>query len=152
MSAPAPPTTHQGTLGLLFAFTAVMAYTASQILTRHGVSEASSPLLGSFIALAVGTAGFTALAVRQLREPVVDTRRGTKLFAIAGFFSTLGVIFQFQALDHGNVVLVSPVANTNPLFTLIIASVMLRGLEKLTPQVFLGAGLVVAGVVVLRLA
>jgi drug/metabolite transporter (DMT)-like permease len=152
VSAPAEPAARTLPLGLVFATTAVLAYTASQILTRYGVSDESSPLLGAFIALTVGTLGFVPLALRQLSQPSQDAGRGARLFAIAGFFSTLGVIFQFQALDHGNVILVSPVANTNPLFTLIIASVMLRGLEKLSPQVFLGAGLVVAGVAVLRLA
>jgi drug/metabolite transporter (DMT)-like permease len=130
----------------------VLAYAASQVLIRHGVSDAASPLLGSLLALTVGTIGFTGLAARQLGEASTNVRRGAWLFAIAGFFSTLGVVFQFQALDHGDVVLVAPVSNTNPLFTLLIASVLLRGIENLTPQVVAGAALVVAGVAVLRLA
>jgi drug/metabolite transporter (DMT)-like permease len=129
----------------------VLAYAASQVLTRHGTSEGASPLLGSFIALTVGTLGFTLLAARQLRERSSNLRRGALLFTVAGFFSSLGVVFQFLALDRGDVVLVSPVSNTNPLFTLLIAAVMLRGLERLTPQVLAGAGLVVLGVAVLRL-
>ncbi|HLF78927.1 MAG TPA: DMT family transporter [Dehalococcoidia bacterium] len=138
-------------IGFLFALTAVLAYATAQVLTRHGVSGDASPILGSFIALTTGTLGFTLIAARQLRERAVDLRKGAWLFALAGFFSTLGVVFQFQALHEGEVTLVSPISNTNPLFTLIFATVLLRGVERLTPRVFLGAGLVVAGVVVLRL-
>lgn len=138
-------------LGLLFAATAVLSYAVSQVLTRHGVSDDASPLLGSFIALSVGTVGFGLLAGRQFSERGTDFRRGAWLFAVAGFFSTLGVVFQFEALHRGQVTVVSPISNTNPLFTLIFATVLLRGVERLTPRVFLGAGMVVAGVVVIRL-
>ena len=44
---------------------------------------------------------------------------------------------------------ISPVLATNPLFTLLFASIFLRGVERITPRVVLGALLVVAGVVVL---
>jgi drug/metabolite transporter (DMT)-like permease len=138
-------------LGLLFALTAVLSYATSQVLTRHGVSGDASPLLGAFIALTVGTLGFTFLAGRRFSEPGADVRRGAVLFAVAGLFSTLGVIFQFEALQKGQVIVVSPISNTNPLFTLIFATVMLRGVERLTPNAFLGAGLVVVGVAVIRL-
>jgi uncharacterized membrane protein len=91
------------------------------------------------------------VAGRQFSEGASDFRRGALLFAVAGFFSTLGVIFQFAALEKGQVVVVSPIANTSPLFTLIFATILLRGVETLTPRVFLGAGLVMAGVAVIRL-
>ena len=138
-------------LGLLFGLTAVLSYAIAQLLTRHAVSSDGSPLLGALIALMVGTLGFGFLAVRQLSEPAANLRRGALLFAVAGLFSTLGVIFQFVALQKGQVIVVSPLANTSPLFTLIFATVLLRGVERLTLNVFLGAGLVVAGVVVIRL-
>ena len=73
------------------------------------------------------------------------------MFAGAGIFSTTGVLCLFLALERAPVVLVSPVANTNPLFSLIFVALLLRGVERLTPRVFLGAGLVVAGVGVLTL-
>jgi len=138
-------------LGLLFALTAVLSYAVAQLLTRHAVSSDASPLLGALIALTVGTLSFGFLAGRQMSEPAANLRRGALLFAVAGLFSTLGVIFQFVALQKGQVIVVSPIANTSPLFTLIFATVLLRGVEQLTFNVFLGAALVVAGVAVIRL-
>jgi len=138
-------------LGLLFGLTAVLSYAIAQLLTRHAVSEDASPLLGVLIALSVGTLGFTFVAGRQFSDGASDLRRGALLFAVAGFFSTLGVIFQFEALHQGQVIVVSPISNTSPLFTLILATVMLRGVEQLTLNAFLGAGLVMAGVAVIRL-
>ena len=138
-------------LGLVFAATAVVSYAISQVLTRHGVSSDASPLLGSFIALSVGTATFGLLVGRQFGERSIDFWRGAWLFAVAGFFSTLGLVFQFEALHRGQVIVVSPISNSNPLFTLIFATFMLRGVERLSPRVFIGAGLVVVGVIVIRL-
>ncbi len=138
-------------IGLLCAVTAVLSYAVSQVLTRHGVSDDASPLLGSFIALSVGTVAFSLVTSRQLGESSLDLRRGAWLFAVAGFFSTLGIVFQFEALHRGQVTVVSPISNSNPLFTLIFATVMLRGVERLSPRVFAGAALVVAGVIVIRL-
>ena len=58
-------------------------------------------------------------------------------------------MLMFQALSRGPVVVLSPVVSTNPLFTLLFASIFLRGVERITPRVVAGALLVVGGVVVL---
>jgi drug/metabolite transporter (DMT)-like permease len=136
-------------MGVAFAFAAALSYAASQVLTRHSVSDLTTPLVGSSLALFWGTLGFSFISIRGLRERSVNVRRGIVLFAGAGIFSALGVMGLFQALQRGPVVLVSPVVSTNPLFTLVLAALLLREVERITPQVVCGALLVVAGVVVL---
>jgi drug/metabolite transporter (DMT)-like permease len=148
-----PPTeqrvTRQVLLGIACAFGAAISYGASQVLTRHSVSDLAPPLTGSAIALCWGTLGFFFISARGLREPSNDFRRGALLFVCVGIFSSLGVVGLFQALERGPVVLVSPVVSVNPLFTLLFAALLLREVERITAQVVLGALLVVAGVVVL---
>lgn len=138
------------TLGFGVALTAAMSYGAANVLTRHSVEEVS-PLAGSLVALAAGTLGLLALSARDLGGRPPDARRGVLIYALAGFFSTSGLIFLFLALDRAPVALVSPVSNTYPLLTLFLAAVFLRGVERLTPRVFLGAALVVAGVAILTM-
>jgi uncharacterized membrane protein len=105
--------------------------------------------VGSFIALLWGTIGFALLSARSVRDRGSNFPRGALLFAGAGIFSAAGVMLMFQALSRGEVVVISPVLATNPLFTLIMAALMLRGVERITANVMVGALLVVAGVVVL---
>lgn len=136
-------------IGILFALGAAVAYGASQVLTRRSVHDLAPPLVGTLIALAWGTLGFAVLSVRAVGQGVGDFRRGALFFAAGGIFSASGVILLFQALSRGEVVVVSPVAATNPLFTLLFASLLLRGVERITRRIVLGALLVVAGVVVL---
>ena len=104
------------------------------------------------IALFWGTLGFIALSYRSLGERSPNFRRGALLFTVAGFFSTLGLVGMFLALDRGEVVLVAPVLATHSLSTLVLAALFLRGVERLTLRVAgIGAVLVVAGVIVLSL-
>lgn len=139
-------------LGVAFGFIAAISYGSSQVLTREGVSDLAPPLVGSLLALFWGTLGFALMAVRGLRSVDGDFRRGAILFGAAGIFSAIGVVLMFQALSRGQVVVVSPVLATNPLFTLILAAIFLRDVEQITPRIIVGALLVVAGVVVLSVA
>jgi drug/metabolite transporter, DME family len=146
------PLTSRTVLGVLFGFGAAIAYGSSQVLTRHSVSDLAPPLVGSMIALAWGTSGFFLLTVRNLGEGIRDLRRGALLFAGAGIFSSMGVMLMFQALSRGEVVVVSPVLATNSLFTLFLAALLLRDVERISFRVIFGSLLVVVGVVVLTVA
>lgn len=139
-------------IGVILAFGAAISYGSSQVLTRQGVSDLAPPLVGSFIALFWGTFGFLLISVRSLRNVTGDLRRGWTYFAAAGVFSAAGVMLMFQALSRGEVVIISPVLATNPLFTLVLAAIFLRGVERITPPIVVGAVLVVVGVVVLSAA
>jgi uncharacterized membrane protein len=108
--------------------------------------------VGSLIALFWGTLGFSLMAARGLRSPAGNFRRGAVFFAAAGIFSAVGVVLMFQALSRGQVVVVSPVLATNPLFTLVLAAIFLRDVERITWRIVVGAILVVVGVTVLSVA
>lgn len=139
-------------IGVGFALIAAMSYGTSQVLTRYVVSGAGvavSPLVGSFIALFWGTLGVSVLSIRGLSQPAPNFRRGALYFAAGGIFSAGGIMLLFQALSRGTVVVVSPIAATNPLFTLFFAALLLRGVERITARIVVGAVLVVIGVVVL---
>lgn len=135
--------------GVAFSLGAAVAYGTSQVLTRQLVGGLASPLVGSFIALAFGTFGFALLSLRSLGGRGERFWRGAAYFAGAGIFSATGVLLLFTALERGQVVVISPVVATNPLFTLVMAAVLLRGVERITARVVVGAVLVVTGVVVL---
>ncbi len=135
--------------GVAFALAAAMAYGSSQVITRQIIGNMAPPLVGTLISLFWGTLGFALLSARNLGDRGDHFGRGALFFAAGGLFSAMGVLLMFYALGLGQVVVISPVLATNPLFTLLFASIFLRGVERITPRVVLGALLVVAGVVVL---
>lgn len=81
-------------------------------------------------------------------ESRVYNRRGTLWFALTGLFNGLAVFTLYTALDGGEVKIVSPIAASYPLFTLLLNSVMLRE-ERLSTRLMIGVALMVGGVVVL---
>ncbi len=139
-------------IGVGLAFAAAASYGSSQVLTRQGVSDLAPPLVGSFIALFWGTLGFVIMTTRSWRSASGDFKRGWLYFGAAGVFSAAGVMLMFQALSRGEVVVISPVLATTPLFTLVFAAIFLRGVERITAPIVIGALLVVAGVAVLSAA
>lgn len=137
--------------GYVFAFSAAIAYAASAVAGSEGVEELDAPLVGTTIALIFASVAFIPLALRSLATPVTDFRRGALLFAAAGIFSATGVSCLFLGIERGEVVVVSPVSSTHPLFTLLLAAILLRDLERVTPGIIVGGLLVVAGIVLITI-
>jgi drug/metabolite transporter (DMT)-like permease len=136
----------------VFAIAAAASYAASQVIAREGVDELDAPLLGTTVALIFASLAFIPLAIRSLGTPVTDRRRGALFFAGAGVFSATGVAALFLAIERAEVVVVSPVSSTHPLFTFLFAAILLRDLERITPRIVIGGLLVFAGVVLITVS
>lgn len=91
---------------------------------------------------------FVVTAFSRRPEARVFTRRGVFWFWMTGLFNCLAVLTLYAALEMGSVKVVSPIAASYPLFTLLLNSVMLRQ-ERLSTRLLLGVALIVGGVVVL---
>ena len=149
-ATPAEATSRRSTLtGVAFALAAAISYGSAQVITRQSLGDLAPPLVGSVIALFWGTLGFSLLSARNLGARGEHLWRGVAFFATGGVFSAIGVLLMFFALGRGQVVVISPVLATNPLFTLFFAAILLRGVERITPRILVGALLVVSGVTVL---
>ncbi len=149
-TAPAEGSSRRNTLtGVAFGLAAAISYGSAQVITRQSLGDLAPPLVGSAIALFWGTLGFALLSARSLGGRGEHLWRGVAFFATGGVFSAMGVLLMFFALGRGQVVVISPVLATNPLFTLLFAAILLRGVERITPRILVGALLVVSGVTVL---
>ena len=73
------------------------------------------------------------------------------LVALAGLGSAWGVNFLFLAFEKGSVVLVAPLVSISPLITIVLASIFLKQLERITWRTYLGGGLVVLGVALISI-
>jgi len=63
------------------------------------------------------------------------------------FFETLGILLVIIALSVGQVVIVSPIVATSPLWILVGTWLFLRGIESVTLRTILGAVCVVSGTI-----
>ena len=69
----------------------------------------------------------------------------------AGVTISLGMTCIYYALDLGKVSVVIPISSTGPFFSLILAAIFLRDVEKVTLRIVISAAMIVGGVVLLTL-
>jgi uncharacterized membrane protein len=72
-------------------------------------------------------------------------------FLIAGSLETLGILLGIVALSVGQVVVVSPIIATSPLWVVLGSRLFLRDIERLTVRTIFGAVSVVAGTIAISI-
>jgi drug/metabolite transporter (DMT)-like permease len=92
-------------------------------LRRYALIQSHEPL---FFTAVVGPVSLLALAAYYVtplcNEKLVWDRRAFWPFLVSGFFETLAVLLMLLAFSLGPVVVVSPIASTTPIWTLIISA------------------------------
>jgi drug/metabolite transporter (DMT)-like permease len=120
-------------------------------VTKIGLVMMPNPVMGAFAAYAVSLA--CALAYHFARAgggaiPLV--RGGGSWFLLTGVLTATGTFCLFTALLHGQVVVVSPILASYPLFTMLTAWLLTT--ERLSRHAVGGIVLTVAGVVLVSFA
>jgi drug/metabolite transporter (DMT)-like permease len=135
-------------MGVLFALGAAMSYGVRPLFLKFGLEAADLPataaLVGAIAALAYALVFGDRTGVRQTsREAALG------FFVVSGMLQATGFLAMAFGLSGGDVSVVYPVTASAPLFTLCFAAVLLRGHERLTWQIVVGAAAIVVGVIVL---
>jgi uncharacterized membrane protein len=122
-------------------------------IRRYAMVLADEPL---FFAALVGIISLfcfaSTLTFPAMRERIAYSPKSLVAFISAGAFESLAVLFMLHAFVTGPVVLVSPIAATSPIWTLLMSVVFLRDLERINRYAVIGTLSVVAGVVAIYLA
>jgi drug/metabolite transporter (DMT)-like permease len=120
----------------------------SHPLRRYALSLANEPL---YLAAIIGIVALPWLAsytvLPNKREQPVWNGQSIGWFLMAGVFEILGILLVIIALSVGQVVIVSPIVATSPLWILVGTRFFLRGIESLTLRTVLGAVCVVSGTI-----
>ncbi len=138
--------------GYALAVVAAISYAVAQVLVRQRIASVASPLAASVVTLFSGMAALWLINIRNLKVDLRTQRRGVIFFVLGGICSAIGVVCQFFALRAAPIVVVSPLVAINPLIALTLAHIFLQRLEKITVRMFIGAFLVVVGVMIISLA
>ncbi|HKI98792.1 MAG TPA: DMT family transporter [bacterium] len=135
---------------LVFPIGAAMVRAFNHVWGRFGLTLLPAPLFAASLSFAVsGTLSVLAFGVRTGGLPRHIPRGGLLWGMLSGVCVSAAILCMYTALTTGQVVVVSPVLNTFPLFTLGWA--LLFRQERLTRRVAAGVVLVVAGVMLIGL-
>jgi drug/metabolite transporter (DMT)-like permease len=133
--------------GLWLAWMAALLRALAQVLSKAGLALWPSPYAAALVGYSVSSAAVWTTALRSGHTGRFN-RAGMAWFALTGTLNGAAVLCLYSALAHGPVSLVSPIAATYPLFTLVLSAALLRG-ERVTVALFAGVMLTVTGVAVL---
>jgi drug/metabolite transporter, DME family len=134
---------------LFYPFLSASCFGAVAIIRKLGLSHAG-PLFGSAVNITTALITFTAfLLASGNRQVLVWRGRGLMYFVGAGIAENLSVFLVLVALGLGEVSVVTPLAGTAPLFVLPFTSLLLKGVERLSGRIVVGAVLIVLGVFLL---
>lgn len=140
-------------IGTIAALLSVLGYAGSQVVTRSLLTtDDTPPQVGSTVTLFIGMLILGVASMRSIRKDIRAPRAALMWICLAGILASTGAFLSFFALDLAPVVLVSPIFTVNPLVTLVLATIFLRQVERITIRVFIGASLVIAGVILVILS
>jgi drug/metabolite transporter, DME family len=126
---------------------------SSQILRKFGLGAMPHPVLAAAVT-ATSSLFFVSLTLwvsRRRKETLVLNKHCLPFYLGAGVAVSVAMVAVYYALDLGKVVVVIPISSTGPLFSLIFTVLFLRGVERVTLKIVLGAALIVSGVILLTL-
>jgi uncharacterized membrane protein len=124
----------------------------AQVIAKAGLLLWPNPYAAVVLGYSVSALAIWIIAAFSRRAASrVYTRRGIVWFALTGLFNSSAVLALYAALEVGTVNIVSPIAATYPLFTLVLNTIILRE-ERMSVRLIGGVALMVGGVVVLLLS
>jgi uncharacterized membrane protein len=133
----------------------VVWFGATPVIRKFGLSELNAPLLPALalnftVALAVGVA--MSLWRDKTDLGVVFSGDGRWYLLVTGLCWTASISSYFLALSLADAIVVVPVFNSSPLFTVALGLLLFEGTESPTRATLVGAALTVCGVVVITIA
>lgn len=138
---------------LLTPLAAALLYSIMSNLYKAGLDIIPDAFLAGAIGMTAALCAMILFVVPEVRKnklpgiPII--KKALPLFAIAGAINTLGIVLQFEALKLGQVSVVHPILNAQPLFATAYGYLFLKQHEKITLHVVLGAVTVVAGIILI---
>ena len=129
----------------LLALSAMVLRGLLILVTKIGLGVMPNPVMGAFAAYAVSLTcalGFHFAKAGGGAIPVM--RGGGGWFLLTGALTATGTFCLFTALLHGQVVVVSPILASYPLFTMLVA--WLLATERLSRRAVMGVIVTVVGV------
>ncbi len=142
-------TSREAILGRVFGIAAGLANGISAVLIRKGVGDIAQPLVGAVLSMLAGTIGLFILGGSGIRSSLVESKKGIIFFVFSGLAAAGGIACNYLSLSLAPVVIVSPLASINPLFTLLWSWLFLGHMEKITPKLILGSILIVGGTILI---
>jgi len=139
--------------GLVFSVLSSMAVGLFSVFGKMGLNIYDEPILGVAIGNATALLFYTLIVAvsDNMRSDMSVNRHAFRLFWKPGVLFCLAWIAYYYAILFGDVVVVTPISNTEALFVFLFAYLYLEKLEKITSKLILGAVIIIFGVALISI-
>lgn len=134
---------------LMYPLIAALLFAASSNIRKVGLQTSDMPILGAAVTSSVSLLLLfvSSLWFRERHGSLLNINvHAAKYFVISSITSSIGFLLYFLSLSQGLLVQVQPIAATNPLFALFFSHLFLPDMERVTPQIVIGAVLIFIGI------
>jgi drug/metabolite transporter (DMT)-like permease len=132
---------------LIFPFLAALLFSMKDVTVRWGLGGSASPILAAAIAAMTSTIEIFLINRYLYKEAfVLPPKHAIQWFVSSGIFTGGSFLFMFLALSMERVAIIAPLINSYAAFVLVLAPLIARQIERVTPRKVAGAVLVVAGI------
>jgi transporter family protein len=133
---------------IVFALLAAIVSATVVTLSKAGIKNVPSSLAFAIQAVLIIVVAWGTVLWQGVLPEIGKIDRKSWIFLVAaGVLTGTSSLLTFRALSLGDASRVSPLTNTALIFSVLLAALFLK--EKLTWQVLLGAGLMVAGAILI---
>ena len=137
---------------MLYPLLGTLLLAMRDVVIRFGVSTYPHPGVGAWATVVTSVAALGGFWLwRRPRGEGIPPLRGWVYFGLVGAALGIGFVMLFFAFQSGEVIVISPISGTTPLFTLIFSALFLRDLEPLTLPLVVGVLCIVLGGVMVAL-
>ena len=133
-------------LGILFGLGASASYASEGFVASEVVRNYAPGLVLAAHTSAFGMVYLLVLWGRQFRGPRTVGRAGLFWIVLAGLGFAMGTGSFYASLGEAPLSVVAPIVGVVPLVSYVFVLIFLRGQERITRRVLVGAALVVIGV------
>lgn len=136
---------------LIYPLLSALFFSFAVVTRKMGLNILDSPIFGVTVGFVTSMViyALVCLGSKKLRSSITITKQDLPYFLGAGISLTAAWLTMFYALAHGDAIIVTPLANLHPIFVLVLSYFFLGKVEKITRGILLGAGVVVAGVLLI---
>ena len=137
---------------ILIPIAAAVFYGASSVVRKAGLNILPEATLGALVSAGASLISFGAYLILTQRMDAIRLNWSSgRYFVLSGIIVSAGWLSMFTALASGEVSVVSALIGTNPLFSIILSLILLRGSEEIDWRTGIGCLAIVVGAAVITL-
>jgi uncharacterized membrane protein len=137
---------------LVLPIASAIFYGASSVVRKAALSILPESAFGAVVGAMASLSAFAIYLLLSRRTDELQVNwAGGKFWVVNGVVVTLAWLAMFSALTIGKVSVVTALGGTNPLFSVILSAILLKGSEELNSRIVVGSLSIVAGAMVITL-